>query len=265
MPLFGRGAPGRDGSGPPAGDLVTLDAVTKAYDTVAGHFIALNDVSLSIAAGEFVAVVGKSGSGKSTLVNMITGIDRPTAGAVWVAGTPVHTQSENQLARWRGRQLGIVFQFFQLLPTLTALENVLLPMDFARHLAGRAREARARDLLELVGLSPQAGKLPNALSGGEQQRVAIARALANDPPLVVADEPTGNLDSQTAEDVFRLFGRLVESGKTIIMVTHDADLATRVTRTLTLADGRVVGDTRRPGAAAEPPLAGPGREAVHAA
>jgi putative ABC transport system ATP-binding protein len=225
-----------------AGAMVRLTAVTKTFETAAGPFTALHAIDLSIGAGEFVAIVGKSGSGKSTLVNMITGIDRPTTGEVWVAGTPVHTLTENELARWRGRYLGIVFQFFQLLPTLTAAENIMLPMDFGNVYAGRERRARARALLESVDMAPHADKLPSSLSGGEQQRVAIARALANDPPLLVADEPTGNLDSHTAEAVFALFAQLVGAGKTILMVTHDVDLARQVSRTITIADGVMVGD-----------------------
>jgi putative ABC transport system ATP-binding protein len=234
------------------GDAVRLASVTKSFDTAAGQFTALHGIDLVIGAGEFVAIVGKSGSGKSTLVNMITGIDRPTVGEVWVAGTPVHALTENELARWRGRYLGIVFQFFQLLPTLTAIENIMLPMDFGNVYSGRERRERARALLESVGMGAHADKLPASLSGGEQQRVAIARALANDPPLLVADEPTGNLDSHTAEAVFALFAQLVTAGKTILMVTHDIDLARQVSRTVTIADGTIVGDESPVGAAAAP-------------
>lgn len=219
--------------------LVELRQVVKTFRTAAGSFTALRGVDLQIDAGEFVAVVGKSGSGKSTLINMLTGIDRPTTGQVYVGDTAVHKLSEGQLAVWRGRNVGIVFQFFQLLPTLTLLENVLLPMDFAgRYPAGERRE-RALFLLEQVGMAEQAGKLPTAISGGQQQRVAIARALANDPPIVVADEPTGNLDSKTADAVFALFERLVDGGKTILMVTHDNDLAARAGRSVVVADGRI--------------------------
>jgi putative ABC transport system ATP-binding protein len=223
--------------------MIRLVDVKKVFETAAGPFEALHGIQLSIQPGEFVAIVGKSGSGKSTLMNMVTGIDRPTSGAVWVAGTTVHTLSENQLARWRGRSLGIVFQFFQLLPTLTAIENVMLPMDFGHLYSGSERKARSRQLLDSVGMGAHADKLPSALSGGEQQRVAIARALANDPPLLLADEPTGNLDSQTATAVFDLFGHLVAGGKTIVMVTHDGELAARVGRTVTIADGTIVGDS----------------------
>jgi putative ABC transport system ATP-binding protein len=192
--------------------------------------------------GEFEAVVGKSGSGKSTMINMITGIDRPTSGEVWINGVPVHTLRENQIASWRGRTIGVVFQFFQLLPTLTVLENVMLPMDFCNLYTRRERPERAAYLLEQVDMISQMHKLPTAISGGQQQRAAIARALANDPPIIVADEPTGNLDSKTADAVFTLFTRLVDEGKTILMVTHDDELAHRVTRTVTIADGAIVDD-----------------------
>jgi len=222
------------------GYLIDLRNVVKSYESAAGVFVALKGVDLKVDAGEFVAVIGKSGSGKSTLINMITGIDRPTSGQVYVAGTPVHTLTEGQMAVWRGRALGIIFQFFQLLPTLTVLENVILPMDFAGLYAPRERVDRAMRLLELVELADQAHKLPSSVSGGQQQRAAIARALANDPPILVADEPTGNLDSRTAQSVFRLFERLVKEGKTILMVTHDNDLARAVSRTIVLSDGAVI-------------------------
>lgn len=224
--------------------LIELHDVVKVFDTAAGPFRALKGVDLQVDAGEFVAVVGKSGSGKSTMSNMITGIDRPTGGTVTVAGAPVHQLTENQIARWRGRTIGIVFQFFQLLPTLTVLENVLLPMDFCALYSSRERQERAVHLLEQVDMAEQQHKLPTAISGGQQQRVAIARALANDPPLLVADEPTGNLDSHTADAIFTLFQTLVAEGKTILMVTHDDDLAHRVTRTVTIADGAIVNDTK---------------------
>lgn len=224
---------------------VDVRAVRKVYTTGAGEFEALRGVNLAVAAGEFVAVVGKSGSGKSTLINMITGIDRPSGGEVWVAGTPVHTLTENQIAIWRGRTVGVVFQFFQLLPTLTVLENVMLPMDFCNIYARAERPARALKLLELVGVREQADKLPANLSGGQQQRVAIARSLANDPPLLVADEPTGNLDSRTAATVIDFFKELAAGGKTILMVTHDNDLARRSGRIVTVYDGQILaaGDT----------------------
>jgi putative ABC transport system ATP-binding protein len=222
------------------GHLVELRHVIKRYQSPAGAFTALKNVDLTIEPGEFVSIVGKSGSGKSTLINMITGIDRPTTGQVWVGDTAVHTLDEGQTATWRGRTIGVVFQFFQLLPTLTVAENVLLPMDFSNVYAPGERYARAMHLLEQVTMADHAHQLPLALSGGQQQRVAIARALANNPPLLVADEPTGNLDSTTAGLVFRLFENLVAGGKTILMVTHDDDLAERAKRTVVLADGQIV-------------------------
>lgn len=219
---------------------VEIQSVRKIYATGAGEFEALRGVDLRVEPGEFVSVVGKSGSGKSTLINMITGIDRPTAGEVWVGGTPVHTLSENQIAVWRGRTVGVVFQFFQLLPTLTALENVMLPMDFCNMHQAEERPDRALKLLDLVGVGDQAGKLPANLSGGQQQRVAIARCLANDPPLLVADEPTGNLDARTAASVMDLFRELTQGGKTVVMVTHDEELAQRTTRIVTVAEGCIL-------------------------
>jgi ABC-type lipoprotein export system ATPase subunit len=219
--------------------LIEARSVVKTFKTAAGPFTALKEVNLRINRGEFVAIIGKSGSGKSTLLNMLTGIDRPTAGEVYVDDTPIHTLSEGQLARWRGKHLGIVFQFFQLLPTLTLLENVMLPMDLCG-LYARERKKRALGLLELVEMGDQAHKLPTAVSGGQQQRVAIARALANNPPILVADEPTGNLDSKTPQSVFDLFEVLIASGKTIVMVTHDADLAKRVDRAVIVSDGEVI-------------------------
>ncbi|GIK36814.1 MAG: ABC transporter ATP-binding protein [Chloroflexota bacterium] len=225
--------------------LIELRQVVKSYETAAGPFMALKGVDLQVEAGEFVAVIGKSGSGKTTLINMITGIDRPTSGEVWVGGTPVQTLSEGQIAVWRGRAVGVIFQFFQLLPTLTVIENVMLPMDFGHMYAPWERHQRALELLEQVGLTDHAYKLPSAVSGGEQQRAAIARALANDPPLLVGDEPTGNLDSQTAEVIFNLFEDLVARGKTILMVTHDKDLSRRVKRTIILADGQIIGERRQ--------------------
>lgn len=222
--------------------LIELDDVTKAYDVAAGKFLALRGVSMQVDEGEFVAVVGKSGSGKSTLINMITGIDNPTSGEVFVASTPVHTLNQEQLAVWRGKNVGIVFQFFQLLPTLTIAENVVLPMDFCNVYTPRERRERAIALLDKVGIADQADKLPSNLSGGQQQRAAIARALANDPPLLVADEPTGNLDSHTSEAVMQLFAELAAEGKTVVMVTHERDLSRYFTRTITLSDGEVVAD-----------------------
>jgi putative ABC transport system ATP-binding protein len=189
--------------------------------------------------GEFVGIVGPSGSGKSTLLNMITGIDRPTSGEVFVGGESVHELSENQLARWRGKHVGVIFQFFQLLPTLTILENVMLPMDFCNVYKRRERKKKAMQLLEMVSIPEQAHKLPNALSGGQQQRAAIARSLANDPPVIVADEPTGNLDTHTATEMFALFDRLVDQGKTMLVVTHDRDLSAKMRRVIHLLDGRI--------------------------
>ncbi len=222
------------------GHLINLVKVVKTYHSAAGAFQALKGVDLEVDRGEFVAVIGKSGSGKTTLLNVITGIDRPSSGEVYVAGIPVHTLTEGEMAEWRGRAVGIVFQFFQLLPTLSVLENIMLPMDFAGMYAPGDRMPRAMALLERVEMADQAHKLPAALSGGQQQRAAIARALANDPPIIVADEPTGNLDSQTADSIYRLFESMVHEGKTILMVTHDADLARRATRTVVVADGEIV-------------------------
>jgi ABC-type lipoprotein export system ATPase subunit len=220
--------------------LIELQQVVKTYETAAGAFAALKDIDLYVDTGEFVAVIGRSGSGKSTLINMITGIDRPTSGQVLVGDTVVHTLSEGQLAVWRGRNIGVIFQFFQLLPTLTVIENVMLPMDFCDVYSMGERQERAMHLLEQVEMADHAHKLPSAVSGGQQQRVAIARALANDSPILVADEPTGNLDSKTAESVFQLFECLVGEGKTILMVTHDQDLAQRATRTVILTDGEMM-------------------------
>jgi len=222
--------------------IIDLREVNKYYKTAVGDYHALEQVDLQINAGEFVSVIGKSGSGKTTLLNMITGIDRPTTGEVWVNGTAVHELNENKMARWRGKNLGVVFQFFQLLPMISVVENIMLPMDFCRTYPMNDRRERALELLELVELADHAHKLPTALSGGQQQRVAIARALANDPPVVIADEPTGNLDSKTAETVFALFNDLVGKGKTIIIVTHDSGLAKQTHRTALIADGEIVNE-----------------------
>jgi putative ABC transport system ATP-binding protein len=232
--LRGNGADGRH--------VIELRDVYKTYQAGAREMTVLHDIRLQVQPGEFVSVVGPSGSGKSTLLNMITGIDRPSSGQVFVAGEAVHELSENQLARWRGRNVGVIFQFFQLLPTLTILENVVLPMDFCSTYKRRERRERAMELLEMVGIADQAHKLPTALSGGQQQRAAIARALANDPPLLVADEPTGNLDTATADQVFALFERLVDKGKTVMLVTHDRHLSARTGRVLHLLDGRLQRD-----------------------
>lgn len=218
---------------------IELRSVSKTYRTPAGSFVALDQVTLELDAGELIAVVGKSGSGKSTLVNLIAGIDRPTSGEVLVGGTTVHSLDESRLAAWRGRHVGVVFQFFQLLPTLTVAENVMLPMDLCSTYAPAAARARANELLERVGILDQANKLPATLSGGQQQRAAIARALANDPGLVVADEPTGNLDSRTADEVLALLAGLARAGKTVVVVTHDRDWISRFDQVVTLVDGRV--------------------------
>lgn len=220
--------------------LIDLNNIVKTYKTGAGEFTALNGIDLKIGQGEFVSVVGKSGCGKSTMLNMITGIDRPTSGEVIINGTPIHQLSEGDIAKWRGKNIGVVFQFFQLLPTLTILENILIPMDFSSLLPTRERKQWAFELLEQVGIVEHAYKMPAALSGGQQQRAAIARSLANDPPLIAADEPTGNLDSRTASTMFELFHKLVASGKTILMVTHDEDLASRADKIVTLSDGEIV-------------------------
>ena len=222
--------------------MIHLSGVDKYYKTAAGDYPALHGVDLRINAGEFVSIIGKSGSGKTTLLNMITGIDHPSNGEVWVNGEAVHMLSENKTARWRGRNLGVVFQFFQLLPMISVIENIMLPMDFCRAYPARERGKRAMQLLKLVELEDHAYKLPAALSGGQQQRVAIVRALANDPPLIVADEPTGNLDSKTAESVFALFDDLAAKGKTIVVVTHDSALAKRAHRAALIADGVIVNE-----------------------
>jgi putative ABC transport system ATP-binding protein len=222
------------------GPIVVLKGVGKEYPVGGGTFWALRDVDLAVHSGEFVAVVGKSGSGKSTLLNLLAGIDRATRGELRVAGTVLGDLAESPLAVWRGSAVGVVFQFFQLLPTLTVLENVILPMEFLGRLRSAQTVRRARELLEEMGVADQADKLPSELSGGQQQRVAIARALANDPPIIVADEPTGNLDSQTADDILRRFQRLAHAGKTVLMVTHERDVSSYVTRVVRLVDGRVV-------------------------
>lgn len=232
--------------------VIELRSVVKTYRSEAGVFTALKGVDLTVENGEFLSIVGKSGSGKSTLINMITGIDRPTSGEVLVDGTAVHTLSEGKIAPWRGRTIGVVFQFFQLLPTLSIVDNVMLPMDFCRMYTPKERRERALALLEQVDMADHATKLPSAVSGGQQQRVAIARALANDPPLLVADEPTGNLDSRTADSVFSLFETLVAQGKTIAMVTHDDDLSRRASRTITIADGEIVDERDNRSTAAGP-------------
>ena len=221
--------------------MIELRRVTKAYDTPAGPFLALQEVDISIAAGEMTAITGKSGSGKSTLLNLIGGIDRPSTGDVTVAGLSIQRSSERALAAWRGATVGVVFQFFQLLPTLTVVENVMLPMDFLRVRPAKTRRPYALELLDRVGLVDQANKLPAALSGGQQQRVAIARALANDPKVVTADEPTGNLDSETAAAVLDLFRTIAAEGRTVVVATHERDISRLATRTVALSDGRIAG------------------------
>ena len=225
--------------------IIDLHQVVKTYNSPSGPFTALQDINLRIQAGEFVAVVGKSGSGKTTLLNVLAGIDRPTRGTISVDGTQVHLLSESQLAEWRGRTIGLVFQFFQLLPTLTVAENVMLPMDFVKIIPAAERRSRALELLDRVGIRDQADKLPASLSGGEQQRAAIARALANDPPILLADEPTGNLDEHTRTSVLELFDHLNADGRTIIVVTHERDIGRYAGRQLTLVDGRVADDAHR--------------------
>ena len=223
--------------------LINIKALEKNYPGSMGDVLALKGINLQVQQGDFVAILGKSGAGKSTLINMITGIDKPTNGEVWVADKALHLMSEEQTNRWRGKNVGVIFQSFHLMPMLSCNENVALPMDFANlYQTPSERKARAMELLDLVGLADHANKLPSAVSGGQRQRVAIARALANNPSFLAADEPTGNLDSNTANEVFMVFEKLVENGVTIIMTTHDVDLANRVTRTIILSDGEIFED-----------------------
>lgn len=220
--------------------LIRLRGVRKTYRTPAGDFPALRGIDLDVYPGEFVGILGKSGAGKTTLVNLLTGVDHLTSGEIWVGGVPIHQLDENRLALWRGRNVGVVYQTFQLLPSLTLLDNIMLPMDFCGYYKPLVSPARARELLRQVELEEHAYKLPTAISGGQQQRVAIARALANDPPVLVADEPTGRLDSITAETIFQIFTELIAQGKTIVMVTHDLSLAERVSRPVWISDGAIV-------------------------
>jgi putative ABC transport system ATP-binding protein len=233
---------------PPAAaePVIVLRDVTRSFPGAAGPFTALDDVSLTIDRGEFAVVVGESGSGKSTLLGLLSGIDRPTSGEVMVGGTPVHALSERAISAWRGKAVGIVFQFFQLLPTLTAAENVMLPMDFCDTWPVAERRDRAGKLLQRLGVADQADKFPPRLSGGQQQRVAIARALANAPALLLADEPTGNLDSRTSASILELFRSLVQEGQTVVMVTHEQSARLLASRTITLADGRIVDNEATP-------------------
>ena len=226
---------GHNGNGP----IVEINDLVKSFPVGDTEVTILREVSFQVRRGEFLSIVGPSGSGKSTLLNMVAGIDRPSTGEVIVLGSQLHGMGENALAHWRRENIGIIFQFFQMLPSLTLLKNVILPMDLARKYKPRERRERAMHLLDVMGLADQAGKLPGMVSGGQQQRAAIARALANDPPLLVADEPTGNLDSASARLVFDLFGRLVTEGKTMMMVTHDKELARQVPRKIELIDGRI--------------------------
>jgi len=233
------------------GRMIELGNVYKLYKTSSGDFPALKCINLKIEQGEFVAVIGKSGAGKSTLVNMITGIDFPSSGEIVVDGFPVHDQSEDQKARWRGLNLGVVFQFFQLLPTLNLIENITIPMDFCSTYPPKERKARALHLLDQVGIAEHAYKTPSKISGGQQQRVAIARALANDPGIIVADEPTGNLDSRTAGEIFELFSSFVEQGKTLLVVSHNKDIGPLATRVIEIADGEILNGDHKMASALE--------------
>jgi len=225
--------------------IIELKDIVKTFPVGDDEITILHGISLNIQQGEFVSIVGPSGNGKSTLLNMVTGIDRPSAGEVIVSGRPVHAMSENELAKWRGQEVGIIFQFFQMLPSLSLMQNVVLPMEFANKFKRAQRRERAMELLELVGLADQANKLPSMVSGGQQQRAAIARALATDPALLIADEPTGNLDAKTAGQVFDLFVHLIEEqGKTMLMVTHDQELANRIPRKVEIVNGVIAHDSR---------------------
>ncbi len=221
---------------------IELRNVSKEFALASGVFTALSDINIIFRAGEFTSVVGRSGSGKSTLMNMITGIDQPSSGEVIVDGSLIHNLSENNRARWRGRNLGIVFQFYQLIPVMSLLENVMLPMQIMGEKDLAICESKALELLDSVGLREQADMRPSRVSGGQQQCAAIARSLANDPSILIADEPTGNLGSSEANMILQIFAQLVDRGKTVIMVTHDHDLAARSHRILQLSDGRLVSD-----------------------
>jgi len=222
--------------------VIEVKDVVKTYPLGEGEVVAVDGLTMEVAEGAFVAIVGRSGSGKTTLLNLLAGIDRPTSGVVRVENADLGSLSESDLATWRGAKVGLVFQFFQLLPTLTAAENVMLPMDFADKIPADERRARAQSLLDRVGIGDQADKMPSTLSGGQQQRAAIARALANDPPLLLADEPTGNLDTATADTVLELFADLNADGQTIVVVTHETDIQSVAGRQITLQDGRILDD-----------------------
>jgi putative ABC transport system ATP-binding protein len=222
---------------------VQLKNVTKTFNGNSQSFAALKNINLSFNKNEFIVIIGKSGSGKSTLLNMISGIDNPSCGEIYIDKMPLHNMSGNQLASWRGRFAGIVFQFFQLMPTLTVLENIMLPMEFVNVIPKSQRQKRAFELLEITGMKDHANKFPNALSGGEKQRVAIARSLANNPEIIFADEPTGNLDSHNADIIHKLFNTLNQQGKTIVYVTHDRDIALNYSRLIRLNDGQIIENT----------------------
>jgi putative ABC transport system ATP-binding protein len=223
----------------PANTLIELRDLRKSYHTPAGPIFALKNIKLSLLPGEFVAVMGKSGAGKSTLVNMIAGIDCPDSGEIIINGVSISDLNEDERARWRGLNMGVVFQFFQLLPSINLVRNITIPMEFCNRYTVPERKIRALNLLEQVGLSDHARKKPALISGGQQQRVAIARALANDPPIIIADEPTGNLDSKTAAEILDLFSDLSRRGKTVLIVTHDKTVAARADRMVTIADGEI--------------------------
>jgi putative ABC transport system ATP-binding protein len=225
--------------------VISVRHVKKQYETAGSGYWALKGVNLQVLRGEFIAIVGKSGSGKSTLLNLLGGIDKQSEGSVVINGKALDNMSENRLSRFRGQNIGFIFQFFQLMPTLTCLENVMLPMEFLKKITVAERRQRANELLKKVGIFDQANKFPAALSGGEQQRVAIARALANDPAIIFADEPTGNLDSQTSEDIFCMMQALAREGKSVVMVTHNDDLAARCDRIVRIRDGEIVSDSKR--------------------
>jgi putative ABC transport system ATP-binding protein len=242
--MLGFGSNGSNNSN--CGPLIKLSRVAKTYQGLAGDVVALKGIDLQVEAGQFVAITGKSGSGKTTLINTISGLDRVTSGEIWVSGMAVHKLRPEKAAKWRGQTVGVVFQSFELIPTLSVLHNVALPMDFANRYSIRRQRQRAMQLLEQVDIAEHAHKLPSEVSGGQQQRVAIARALANDPPILVADEPTGSLDSMTSAAVIDLFEALVKRGKTVVLVTHDRDIARRAGRNVVLADGDTIHDDGKP-------------------